>query len=42
VVTIATELAGLAQRLAGHSQATTRRLRSGGVSSLVPPLAEKN
>jgi uroporphyrin-III C-methyltransferase/precorrin-2 dehydrogenase/sirohydrochlorin ferrochelatase len=36
VVTIATELAGLARRLAGHGQATTRRLRSGGVSSLVP------
>jgi uroporphyrin-III C-methyltransferase / precorrin-2 dehydrogenase / sirohydrochlorin ferrochelatase len=36
VVTIATELAGLARRLGGHGQATTRRLRSGGVSSLVP------
>ena len=36
VVTIATELAGLARRLTGRGQATTRRLRPGDVSSLVP------
>jgi uroporphyrin-III C-methyltransferase / precorrin-2 dehydrogenase / sirohydrochlorin ferrochelatase len=41
VVTIATELADLARRLAGDGQAT-RRLRPGDVSSLVPPLAKEN
>jgi len=41
VVTIATELAGLARRLADHGQATTRRLRPGDISSLVPPLAKE-
>ena len=42
VVTIAAELAGLARRLTGHGQATTRRLRPGDASSLVPPLAKEN